>query len=153
MTRTEFNEIDTWNDLMNFLYEENLVDEYAEGIYCEETRDEILEDYLRDSNMTWRDLYRFLSDVPEGYDYYNCYDYVEGVGLEDGDADFEYIRDRILADFDGFEDEELDEIEEEEEIEEDDYESHNIADLITETEEFVICSATRIPSRFDVLMG
>ena len=97
MTRQEFlDDIIDMSDLCSFCWE-NGYDSFIEDIYSEDALDEWINDQIRDYD-DWRDLYRFLDNVPTGYDWYriDCYGDIEGLG----DYEFNDLKDDLFRELD-----------------------------------------------------
>ena len=115
MTRQEFiDEVNDWYDLIEFCNNENLYN-------CEYIMDsDVLDDYVNSdiyermrSGESWKDIYEYLDDIPQDYDYYDTEYGVEGLTH----SDFEDRKQDVLDEMD--EDDRWDEEEPEEEDEED----------------------------------
>lgn len=101
MTRDEFLQIDTWDELFSFAVNNELYDEIGGYYSSEELEDRInneLATYIQ--NHGWRDVRDVLSDIPDIDEdtYYRENDYFEF--YEADDDDFDYIKNEILESFD-----------------------------------------------------
>ena len=95
MTRAEFyKNVTTWWELKNFCYDEQC--DICDDIYDERGRDDYINDCLMDwaRNSSWTELLSRLEDIPTGYNYYQCDEYGDCVGLDDND-DFDDIREEV----------------------------------------------------------
>lgn len=118
MTRAEFYEnVTTWRELKNFCSDEQC--DICDDIYDERGRDDYINDCLMDwaRNNSWTGLLSRLEDIPTGYDYYQCDDYGDWVGLDDND-DFDDIREEVVdwMDNNGYWDDEEEANDDEEEV-------------------------------------
>ncbi len=97
MTRQQFlEEIDGWGELINFCYEEGC--DLCDNIYDEDGKDSFYNDLLVDMASDadgWQDLFRDLSNIPEGDDYYILDGYSGDMRIADYD-DFQEIKNQVL---------------------------------------------------------
>lgn len=97
MTRQQFlEEINRWRKLIDFCYEEDC--DFCDNIYDEDGKDSFYNNLLVDMASganDWQDLFRQLSDIPEGYDYYILDNYSGDMRIADYD-DFQEIKDQVL---------------------------------------------------------
>lgn len=115
MTRSYFLEcVNSWDELVEMCrdYECNV----CEDIIDSETMDDYVEEDVRESDCSWRELRDNLDDITTGYDYYRCDGTFDYVPMNDG-SDFDEYKEEVLywMDDNGMWDEE-----EEEEPEDDD---------------------------------
>lgn len=98
MTRQEFlDEICDMSDLYNFCSENRGYDHVIEEIYSEDALDDFVNNEVHEYT-DWRDLYRFLDDIPQGYDWYliDCYGDITGID----DYEFDNIKSDLLDELD-----------------------------------------------------
>lgn len=112
MTRQQFlEEIDGWGKLINFCYEEDC--DLCDDIYDEDGKDSFYNDQLVDMASGadgWQDLFRDLSNIPEGDDYYILDDSYGDMRTADYD-DFQEKINHVLewGDYSGIWEEDCDE--------------------------------------------
>ena len=93
MTRQEFiNNIIDWDDLFDVCNE--LDCQICSDIYDEYDIDNIIDDWLRYSDSSWRIVRDKLSNIPEDYAYYLDNGDGDIIGLDD--SDFRYYKDDVL---------------------------------------------------------
>lgn len=117
MTRQEFiDNVVCFEDLRNFCYDETRADEFFENIYDESGKDELVNElmceYVRDNDWIW--MRNWLSDIPDGYEWYRFDDYGDWHVLDD--CDFDEIKQEILDSYDYFEEDDGDDDNDEEEF-------------------------------------
>lgn len=99
MTTQEFYEqVTDVADVINFCNDNSLYD-VIEDIYDNDAKDDYYNECLSDmarSADSWRDLYRQLDDIPDGYDWYRRDEYGEFEGMDGGDVD-SLIEDALIA--------------------------------------------------------
>lgn len=96
MTRNEFlDDVNTWDKLFDVCNDYDC--DLLSGVYSEDSRDDCLEECLVDMarNNTWRDLWRILDEIPDGYDYYREDGYGGWEGLDD--SDFDGYKDDVIG--------------------------------------------------------
>ena len=131
MTRDEFLDLEDWDDLVNFCYENNLY--ICDDVYSNSQKDDYINDNLVEwaRNSTWRELYERLGDIPDSADWYILDDY--GDFCEASDDEFDDYKQNILDEADErglFDDDE-------EEYEEDSIEDYMLDEEEESEEEFV----------------
>ena len=68
MTRAEFDQISTYDGLMNICFEYNL--RSMEDVMDSDYMNEFILDYLHSTNRSWEDIRYDLNDIDPGYCYY-----------------------------------------------------------------------------------
>lgn len=104
MTRDEFIEIDTYDELYDADYDLGTNEFDKRNIQSNVCVADILDDTIRNWRDSWWKLRDYLDSIDENYNWYIFYDYdYHPHGLCNGDSTFEDIKDEILrmADDDG----------------------------------------------------
>lgn len=122
MTRNEFLDIVTYDDLYNADFELGIYEFGNRNIQSYDSVTDILDETIRSWTGAWWELRDYLDSFNENYYWYDCANYDGPFGLYDGDETFTDIRDEILrrADEEGlFDDDDCeDEVECQQEIRE-----------------------------------
>ncbi len=93
MTRTEFEELVSFSDLLEFNWEESLG--VMDDVISRDEMDEEIEEYIGGYNGSWEDLRDRLYNIETGYDYYRRDGYLEYTCLDEY-TDFDYYKEELL---------------------------------------------------------
>lgn len=128
MTRQEFlDDITSFDQLRDFCYDIDY-DLWEDGAYSEDEYDDRIDDDLCElvRHGAWREVRDYLTELPDGYDFYFRDEYNEWLGRSSDDIDdlkdrvYEYAMDNELFDSEDEEDEEEEEEAPDEDAEDDD---------------------------------
>lgn len=96
MTRNEFLDIVTYDDLYNADYELGTYEFDNRNIQSYDSVTDVLDETIRSWTGAWWELRDYLDSFNENYYWYDCDNYYGPAGLYDGDETFTDIRDEIL---------------------------------------------------------
>ena len=86
MTRNDFlNDVTEWWELLDFCSDEGC--NICEDIIDSDQLDEYVEEDIRDTNYSWRDIRDSLSEIPTGYGYYRMNGSFDYDGMDENDFD------------------------------------------------------------------
>ena len=86
MTRNDFlNNVTEWWELLDFCSDEGCY--ICEDIIDSDQLDEYVEEDIRDTNYSWRDIRDSLSEIPTGYGYYRMNGSFDYDGMDENDFD------------------------------------------------------------------
>lgn len=157
MTRNEFDNISTMDELFPFIWDEELYD--CIDILTDDDLDERICDRIRDMSHshTWDAIKSYLNDITEGYDYYK-YDSYYDTYTALTDIDVEGLKDRIIDygfDFDE-EEPEMIESEAESDYEEEEFETPDegieLMQLLSEAASIKECAVKQEGTKFDMVI-
>ena len=93
MTRNDFlNNVTEWWELLDFCSDEGCY--ICEDIIDSDQLDEYVEEDIRDTNYSWRDIRDSLSEIPTGYGYYRMNGSFDYDGMDEND--FDSYKDDVL---------------------------------------------------------
>ena len=138
MKRSEFDELTTLNELIEFGQEAELG--CVEDIYYEDAMNEDVYDDIRSWEYSWQELGSCLVNLPEGYEWYRRNGCLDFEGLSDR-YDFDDLRNAIIDEMEGYWDAEDEEDESDNDYVRDDYRAYQRIGHTNEKDQDEECEA------------